>query len=96
MYEKRGRICLWLRAKEGCDFAIFGVSESRKRGQKNGKAGRCGLSENPWSPLPLENLQNNVSNQFIELDEPVIVSRGRNIHDIRKSFGPLMNLWTGD
>jgi hypothetical protein len=25
----------------------------QEAGQKNGKAGRCGLSENPWSHLPI-------------------------------------------
>jgi hypothetical protein len=41
----------------------------QEAGQKNGKAGRCGLCENPWSQLPLRELQNNVSyNHFIELN----------------------------
>jgi len=75
-----------LRAKEGCDFAIFGVSESRKRGRKMARLGDVACPRTHGLTFPLENLQNNVSNQFIELNEPVIVSRGRNITGYHAEF----------
>jgi hypothetical protein len=44
-----------LRATEGCDFAIFGVSESRKRGRKMARLGDVACARTHGLNFPLEN-----------------------------------------